>query len=232
MIITQQKDINEIYKMVKDYNKILIAGCDGCCQPPRSLNEAKVLGQLLELKARTEGKELKWKAITVLRQCDDRITATTIGPHIENYDAIVSLACGLGVVMLNKVLAKILTFPAQNSMFGGAQNNGENNFIEYCEECGDCVIGETGGICPRAGCAKHLSNGPCGGMVDGMCEVGGYTIPCAWVQMWTRLKEFNRLDLFKKYRGPRDYRTSTSPSYLTIYKEYTNEEQEKVEAKQ
>ena len=44
--------------------------------------------------------------------------------------------------------------------------------------------------------------------------------------MWTRLKEFNRLDLFKKYRGPRDYRTSTSPSYLKIYKEYTTEEEE------
>jgi hypothetical protein len=229
MIITQLKDINEIYEMIKDYKKLLIAGCDGCCQPPRSLNEAKALGQLLELKARIEGKELKWKAITVLRQCDDRIAATTVGSHIENYDAIASLACGLGVVMLNKVLPQILTFPTQNSMFGGAQNNGENNFIEYCEECGDCVIGETAGICPRAGCAKHLSNGPCGGMVDGKCEVGGYTIPCAWVEMWKRLKEFNRLDLFKKYRGPRDYRTSTSPSYLKIYKEYTNEKEEKLE---
>jgi hypothetical protein len=224
MIITQLKDIDEIYNMIKPYDKILIAGCDGCCQPPRSLNEAKALGQLLELKARTESKDLKWKAITVLRQCDDRIAATTVGPHAEDYEAILSLACGLGVVMLNKVIDKKLTFPAQNSHFGGVQNNGENNFIEYCEECGDCVIGETGGVCPRAGCAKHLSNGPCGGMVDGMCEVGGYTIPCAWVRIWQRLKDFNRLDLFKKSR---DYRTSTSPGYIPIYKEYGNEEEEK-----
>ena len=107
-------------------------------------------------------------------------------------------------------------------MFGGVQNTGENNFIEYCETCGDCIIGETGGLCPRAGCAKHLSNGPCGGMVEGMCEVGSYTIPCAWVRIWARLKEFDRLDLFKKYRGPRDFRTSTSPGYLTVYKDYTN----------
>jgi len=231
MIITQQKDIEEIYEMIKPYKKILIAGCDGCCQPPRSLNEATVLGQLLELKARTEGKELIWKSITVLRQCDDRIAATTVRPHVDNYEAILSLACGLGVVMLNKVLPKIMTFPAQDSHFGGVQYNSENNFIEFCEECGDCIIGETGGICPRAGCAKHLSNGPCGGMVDGMCEVGGYTIPCAWVRIWTRLKEFNRLDLFKKYRGPRDFRTSNSPGYLTIYKEFTNEEEEKEEGK-
>jgi hypothetical protein len=78
MIVTQLKDINEIYEMIKGYNKILIVGCDGCCQPPRSINEAKVLGQLLELKARTESKELKWKAITVLRQCDLTSTTTTL----------------------------------------------------------------------------------------------------------------------------------------------------------
>jgi len=227
MIITQLKEINEIYELIKPYNKILITGCDGCCQPPRSLNEAKVLGQLLELKAKTENKELKWKAITVLRQCDDRVVATTCRPYVEEFDAILTLACGLGVVMMNKVLPKILTYPSQNSMFGGVQNLGENNFIEYCETCGDCIIGETGGLCPRAGCAKHLSNGPCGGMVEGMCEVGGYTIPCAWVRIWARLKEFDRLDLFKKYRGPRDFRTSTSPGYLRVYKDYTNIKEEK-----
>ena len=57
MIITKQKDISQIWAMIKDYDKILITGCDGCCQPPRSIIEAKTLGQLLELKAKTEGKE-------------------------------------------------------------------------------------------------------------------------------------------------------------------------------
>ncbi|MFW9969474.1 MAG: methylenetetrahydrofolate reductase C-terminal domain-containing protein [Candidatus Odinarchaeota archaeon] len=227
MIITQQKDIEEIYEMIKPYSKILIAGCDGCCQPPRSINEAKMVGQLLELKAQSEGKKLKWKAITVLRQCDDRIAATTIRPYIEDYEAIVSLACGLGIVMMNKIASEILTYPVQNSMFGGVQNAGENHYIEYCETCGNCLLGETGGVCPIAGCAKHLSNGPCGGTVEGMCEVGGYTHPCAWVKIWERLKKFDRLDLFTKYRSPRDYRLSTSPSYLVINKPYTNEEENK-----
>jgi hypothetical protein len=231
MIITQQKDISEIWAMVKDYDKILIAGCDGCCQPPHSINEAKVLGQLLELKARTEGKELKWKAITILRQCDDRIAATTVRPIVEDFDAIVSLACGLGVVMMNKVMDKILTFPAQNSMFGGVQNNAENDFIQYCETCGNCLLGVTGGVCPIAGCAKHLNNGPCGGTVDGKCEVGGYVHPCAWIDIYMRLKEFGRLDLFKIYRPARDYRSATSPAYQQIYKDYTNIEEKEEESK-
>lgn len=231
MIITQQKEINEMWAMVKNYDKILIAGCDGCCQPPRSINEAKVLGQLLELKAKTEGKELIWKAITVLRQCEDRIAATTLRPLVEDYDAIVSLACGLGVVMMNKVIDKILTFPAQNSMFGGVQNNGENDFIQYCETCGNCLLGVTGGVCPIAGCAKHLNNGPCGGTVEGKCEVGGYTHPCAWIDIYMRLKQFGRLDLFKVYRPARDYRSATSPAYIQIYKDYTNVKEKKEEGK-
>ncbi|TFG11414.1 MAG: hypothetical protein EU535_07275 [Promethearchaeota archaeon] len=78
-----------------------------------------------------------------------------------------------------------------------------------------------------AGCAKHLKNGPCGGTVDGMCEVGGYTRPCAWIEIYKRLKKFNRLDLFKQYRPARDYRSSTSPAYIEIYKDYTNIQEEK-----
>jgi hypothetical protein len=231
MIITKQKDIEEIYDMIKPYSKILVAGCDGCCQPPRSINEAKLLAQMLELKARSEGKELKWKAITVLRQCDDRIAATTLRPFIEEFDAIVSLACGLGVGMLNRIVPTILTFPAQNSMFGGVENNGENYFAEYCETCGDCLLGVTGGICPMAGCAKNLSNGPCGGQVDGKCEVGGYIHDCAWVKMWERLKKFNRLDLFTNYRPPRNYRIWSSPRFLHIYETSSNIEEPKKEEK-
>ncbi len=229
MIITKLKEISAIYAMIKPYSKILIAGCDGCCQPPRSISEATVLGQLLELKAKTEGKELQWKAITILRQCDDRIAATSIRPFVDDFDAVVSLACGLGVVMLNKVADSILTYPAQDSHFGGVQNLGENSFIQYCETCGSCLLGATGGMCPIAGCAKHLNNGPCGGTVDGLCEVGDYTRPCAWIEIYKRLKKFNRLDLFSIYRPARDYRTATSPAYMTINKDYTNIKEEKEE---
>ena len=225
MIITQQKNIEEIYDMIKEYSKILVAGCDGCCQPPRSINEAKVLAQMLELKARSEGKELKWKAITVLRQCDDRIAATTVRPFIEQYDAIISLSCGLGVVMMNRIFENILTYPAQNSMFGGAENNAENTFAEYCESCGECLLGATGGVCPMAGCAKNLSNGPCGGTVNGKCEVGGYIHECAWIKIYERLKKFNRMDLFTKYRPPRNYKLWSSPRFIDINKSYSNEEE-------
>jgi len=230
MIITKLKDIDEIYEMIKPYSKILIAGCDGCCQPPRSINEAKVLGQMLELKSKMNGKNLTWKAITVLRQCDDRIAGTTVRPYIDEYEAIVSLACGLGVSMLSRIFEDTLTFPAQDSMFGASENHGDNLYEQYCDTCGECLLGETAGICPVASCAKGLHNGPCGGQVDGFCEVGGYKYPCAWIQIYERLKKFNRLDLFNKFRPPKDYRLMTSPGHYELIQEYTNAiEEEEVE---
>jgi len=49
-----------------------------------------------------------------------------------------------------------------------------------CRMCGQCILHETGLVCPM-GCPKTLRNGPCGGVrQDGRCEV----IPdmmCVWV---------------------------------------------------
>ena len=45
--------------------------------------------------------------------------------------------------------------------------------------------------------------------MDGKCEVGEYTYDCAWVLIYDRLKEQDRLDLFMKFRPPRDYSKKT-----------------------
>ena len=65
-------------------------------------------------------------------------------------------------------------------------------------------------------CAKALVNGPCGGMLDGKCEVGGYDKDCAWYLIYERLKALGRLDLFTKYRPPRDWRVAQSPRRLEL----------------
>jgi len=41
--------------------------------------------------------------------------------------------------------------------------------------------------------------------VEGKCEVGEYENDCAWVLIWKRLKEQDRLDTFMTFRPPRDY---------------------------
>ena len=50
-----------------------------------------------------------------------------------------------------------------------------------CQTCGQCVLSHTAYICPM-NCPKGLRNGPCGGTLDGKCEV----IPekeCVWMRI-------------------------------------------------
>mgnify|MGYP006292234553 FL=1 len=216
MIVTQMKPLEEIDKMIEPHSRVLIVGCDGCCQPPRSIHEANTLGKMLKLKRMVDGKDFSYKAVTVLRQCDDQICANALRSHVDGYEAMISLSCGIGVQMMNKIFPSVITYPAQNTMFNGGMDHTENEYTELCEQCGDCMLGETGGICPVAGCAKHLLNGPCGGQIDGMCEVGDYERPCAWVSIYKRLKQKGRIDLFQKYRPMRDFRLMTSPGYIKL----------------
>ena len=53
-----------------------------------------------------------------------------------------------------------------------------------CHACGQCVLQKTGYICPMS-CPKGLRNGPCGGTVNGMCEVNPRR-KCVWVRIHKR----------------------------------------------
>ena len=50
-----------------------------------------------------------------------------------------------------------------------------------CHACGQCVLRQTGLICPMS-CPKGLRNGPCGGTLRGECEVY-LDKPCVWVRI-------------------------------------------------
>ncbi len=154
------------------------------------------------------------KAISILRQCDRQIAQSSLHPLIEDYNAVVSLACGAGVQTLADLFPEKPIIPANDTMFIGMHDLKKGKFYEMCRACGDCVLFETSGICPITRCAKSLLNGPCGGQADGKCEVGGWKNDCAWVLIYNRLKEREKLDLFKKFRIPRDYRISEHPREL------------------
>lgn len=219
MIITRQKPLDDILGYIHEYKRVLITGCDGCYQPPRAEKESEIMGLLITLKGKLESSGIghEVKAVSTLRQCDDRILAASMRPLLKEYqpDAIVSMACGVGVQLLAKTTT-IPVYPGQDTLFIGAEIHQDNKFEELCEACGDCLLGETGGVCPVVNCAKNLMNGPCGGTIEGMCEVGNYAKPCAWVEIWKVLKDRGRLDMFKLFRMPRDYRSGTSPREISI----------------
>lgn len=208
MIVTEEKPLEEIMSFLGGHKKILIAGCDGCDQPPRGLREAKSLALLIEMASKLKGEEVETTYTTVIKQCDDKIAHSTLSPLMEGVDAVVSLSCGIGVQVLSDVLEDAPVFPGQNTMFMGSEEREMGTVSERCAACGDCILDLTAGICPIARCSKSLLNGPCGGSQDGKCEVDK-ELDCAWQLIYDRLKALGRLDQMEEIMPIKDWSTST-----------------------
>ena len=58
-------------------------------------------------------------------------------------------------------------------------------------------------------CAKGLLNGPCGGSVEGRCEVDPDTL-CAWQLIIDRLTALDQLDNLEEIEPPKDWSKSVS----------------------
>jgi hypothetical protein len=204
MIVTALKPLDEILDSISPYHKVLIAGCDGCTQPPRGLREAETLKQLLEIAAKQKGKDLQFKVTTVVKQCDSVLATSALEPQIEGMDAVLSLACGIGPQMVTELFPDLPVIPAQNTHFMGEDRREAGILLENCSACGDCILALTGGICPVTRCAKGLLNGACGGARDGKCEMDPER-DCAWELIFERLERLGKLELLKEYRPPRNY---------------------------
>ena len=86
---------------------------------------------------------------------------------------------------------------------------------EACHFCGDCVLGQTGGICPVTQCAKSLVNGPCGGQKNGKCEVNPEN-DCAWIKIYKRLEEIGQLDKLGHTREDKGYAKFSYPRTISL----------------
>jgi hypothetical protein len=73
-------------------------------------------------------------------------------------------------------------------------------------------------VCPIARCSKQLLNGPCGGSVNGHCEINADT-DCAWQLIYDRLKAQGRLELLLEIQPPKDWRTSRDGGPRKIVRE-------------
>jgi len=209
MIVGEIKPLEEIVEMVKGYKKILNIGCGGCTSIclAGGQKEVSVLSKDLENHFGEKGGEIQIHEHTIERQCNADFFAD-LDELAGNYDALISMACGAGVQFVSDRYPDKPVFPALNTTFVGVDRD-VGWYEENCRTCGDCVLGDTGGICPVTRCAKSLFNGPCGGTrSDGTCEVDPET-PCAWFEIHKRLKTQDRLQLILKVRPARDWENQT-----------------------
>lgn len=204
MIVTTLKPLDEILDSISPYRRILIAGCDGCTQPPRGLREAKTLKQLLELAGKLRGKDFQFKVTSVVKQCDSVLTTSALKPYVEDVEAVLSLACGAGPQTVAAFFPGLPVIPAQNSHFVGIEDREGGVMYDSCSACGDCVLALTGAVCPVTRCAKSLLNGACGGARNGKCEMDPER-DCAWELIYNRLERLGQLERIRAFRPPRDY---------------------------
>ncbi len=213
MITAERKPLDEILALVGDKKKVLVAGCDTCvaiCLTGGE-KEAEILASELRIKSEQEGRKASVEHTAAIRQCEWEYL-DMIADKVKDADIVVSMACGIGIQSMAEKFSPQLVVPAVNTnMLGMPQEHAV--WLERCGACGDCVIGETAGICPVVRCSKSLMNGPCGGSHDGLCEVKTpekEDIDCAWHLIWERLKEQGREDLMIKNRPPKKWNLSAS----------------------
>jgi ferredoxin len=222
MIVGERKSFDEIKSMLSDAKKILLVGCGTCvavCMAGGE-KEVEILASQLRLDSRREGKEIETIETTVERQCDKEYLEP-LGEKVAAVDAVVSLACGAGVQFLAEMYDAKVIIPAVNTRFIGVAER-EGVWSQKCMACSDCILGETGGICPVTICPKGLLNGPCGGTNNGKCEVDKDK-DCAWTLIYNRLEKTGWLDKIRKLFPPKRYDIQTKPAKL-IHEAYEREE--------
>jgi len=209
--ITKQKTLAEIEKLLEKDSRVFLVGCGTCATMCRTGGKDELLDMARKLA--DLGKTVTG-SVVVPTVCDaqDKQAAAENAKAIEEADCILVMACAFGVQTM-AIYTDKLVYPALDTLFMG-QEMSPSVFSEVCVQCGECVLGWTGGICPLTTCPKGLLNGPCGGAKNGKCEVSA-TKDCAWEVIYERLRKQGRLENLKKRRSPRNFAAGLKPgTYL------------------
>jgi ferredoxin len=204
MITAEQKPIEEIRGMIAPYKRILVLGCASCVAECAAGGEKEtaMLASALRMAAKMNGEDVQISEKTLDRQCVKEFYIR-LDDVIDQYDAVLSLACGAGVQAVADMFPEVPVIPALNTEFLG-ETKDQGLWVENCLGCGDCVLYYFGGICPLARCSKQLLNGPCGGSMDGKCEINP-EVQCAWQLIVDRLSNFDAIDRLENIYPPKDW---------------------------
>ncbi len=206
MLITELKPRETIASLV-DGKKVFIINCIGCKEVYFPEKEIRELENELSASGNVTG------IITTDYICNPDNMKLRLEKHtgeIEAADAVLVFSCGVGV-------QTIASYLEEKAVYAGCDTCRLPGFqgvtpLEYkCDQCGECYLNLTGGICPITACSKSLVNGQCGGAKDGMCEVDG-SMECGWERIYRRLEEIGRLDVLKCPTQVRNFATDDEVS--------------------
>ncbi len=207
MIVAESKPIKELLEMVKDFKKILVVGCKGCVTVCNvgGAKEVAILASSIRIARKKQGLDVEVNEHTLERQCDPEYI-NELKDVIGDYDAVISIACGVGPQFISERYPASKVFPGVNTKFmGGAVEHGV--WSERCAGCGTCLVHNFGGLCPIARCSKSLLNGPCGGSSNGKCEISN-DVECIWDTIVLKMMEQDRLSELMEFKPPKSWSTA------------------------
>ncbi len=187
--------------------KVFIINCHGCKEVGFPEEEAASLEKELQDKGVVTG------ILTTDYVCNPENLELRLSykkAEIEAADAILVLSCGVGVQTIAGYLPGKKVYAACDTYaLPGWQ--GVTPLEVNCQQCGECYLNITGGICPITACSKSLVNGQCGGAKNGKCEVDP-DMECGWERIYRRLAQVGRLDMLKCPVQVRNYATDDEVS--------------------
>jgi hypothetical protein len=203
MILSEQKPFEEILGYLERDKSVFILGCNGCAQSSGSGGPKQV--EEMKKKLTEAGKKVTGsKVIDFL--CGKALVKSGLRGKVDLVaaaDAVLVLTCGIGVQAVAAAINKPV-YPGCNTVnLGGSRGEWEGS--ERCDECGQCLLYHTGGICPITACTKSLVSGACGGANKGKCEVS-QDRDCGWELIYNRLKARGQLDKLADMLKPLDHK--------------------------
>jgi ferredoxin len=204
MIVVKQKEIDWILDRLDGAARVVVMGCGACAAVCFGGGEREVEEVCCALQLARAGGDaaIEFEGLTCKRACDWEFVEP-VADTLRAADVVVSLACGAGTNLLAEQLAETRVLPGVDTVFLGT-STGPESWNERCAACGDCILDMTFGLCPVAGCAKTLLNGPCGGSNEGKCEVNPET-DCVWAKIVDKARALGRLEELEAVVPPKDW---------------------------
>ena len=208
MIFAEWKPLDEIIDKLKSHKRVLLVGCATCVAECAAGGEKEVetLAPLLRMALTKQGHSIEIVTDTLEKQCEWEFVEQ-LAEKATEVDAILSIACGIGVQAMAERYDPLPVYPGVNTSALTIREEA-GLWAARCAACGDCVLGETFGFCPIARCAKSLLNGPCGGArKDGKCEIDE-NIDCVWNLIVERADERGQLESLSKLQKAKNWSNS------------------------
>ena len=202
MLITELKNKDVLKSQLQ--GKVFVLICHGCKEIYFPEQEADTL-----VKELAEAGVLTGSLTTDYICNEENLQLRLRGylAQLEEADTILVLSCGVGV-------QTVASFYEDKRVIAGCDTyrlpgfQGVTPLQHDCQQCGQCYLNLTGGICPLTACSKSLVNGQCGGAKNGMCEVDP-NMECGWERIQKRLAQIGRLDALKCPVQLRNYATDS-----------------------